>query len=625
MVMWLLRGVMAVVWASACGTGDEGELKWSFNTGDGVFSSPTASLGADGTVYVGSFDGKLYAVTAEGVKKWSFATEGEVDSSPALGLDGTVYVGSDDGRLYAVTAEGGLKWSFTTRGRVYSSPALGPDGTVYVGSFDHNLYAVTAEGGLKWNFTTGERIDSSPALGPDGTVYVGSVDHRLYAFCGTVPPEPEPEPQPGPQPECCDRNICDHKCFHGGACIPGVSFPDPDRAWCDCDDTGYSGSTCSIPDFKCCHQGKRGRCLQSCFNKGKCLAHPQPEAWCNCSGTGFGGETCHTPEHPPDPKVVATAWLVACVVVTVCGSCSVVCFIRHHGHTLRSLRPICLPENDREQSYCGAFSFLCGIVDLMLSMKTCYSMFSCEELQGSFVLALCFLAALVVNYSATVILAFHTLNHIRESRRANTLTTLLRPRASTASSTTRTALGFRRLLPLIVIGSIPRLQSLAMLRLRLFGVEVLNYPMEDRHMFFIRNSGLHHLFVVDIPIVVIGSALIHSTIDDGQPPCEGGSLDWTRATLWCKCVLMVWSLVSTITQLLLTGNCGTSIRGGRDVNGVLEIETVASVLRTSVSSLRTTRDGYDRTSRWVDEARVARRSDGSARSSIRAVGSERSE
>ena len=156
-----------------------------------------------------------------------------------------------------------------------------------------------------------------------------------------------------------------------------------------------------------------------------------------------------------------------------------------------------------------------------------------------------------------------------------------------------------------------------MLRLRLCGVSVLNYPMEDCHMFFIRNSGLHHVFVADIPIVVIGSALVHSTVDDGQSACEGGSLDWTLATLCCKCLLMVWSLVSAITQLLLTGNCGTSIRGGRNVNGVLEIETVASVLRTTASSLRTTGDRDERTARWLDDARsMARQSNGSTISSI---------
>ena len=118
---------------------------------------------------------------------WSFATGDTVRSSPAVGADGTVYVGSDDNKLYAVTPEGQLKWSFATGMAVDSSPAVGADGTVYVGSDSHKLYAVTPEGQLKWSFATGDRVYSKPAVGADGTVYVGSDDHKLYAvmpLCG---------------------------------------------------------------------------------------------------------------------------------------------------------------------------------------------------------------------------------------------------------------------------------------------------------------------------------------------------------------------------------------------------------------------------------------------------------
>jgi outer membrane protein assembly factor BamB len=80
-------------------------LKWSFTTGSSVFSSP--AIGADGTVYVGSYGGKLYAISppangTTGVLKWSFTAGNDVSSSPAIGADGTVYVASYDGRLYAI-------------------------------------------------------------------------------------------------------------------------------------------------------------------------------------------------------------------------------------------------------------------------------------------------------------------------------------------------------------------------------------------------------------------------------------------------------------------------------------------------------------------------------------------
>jgi outer membrane protein assembly factor BamB len=68
-----------------------------------VRSSPAV---ANGVVYVGSDDGRLYAFGAGGcgaatcAPLWSYATGSAVRSSPAV-ANGMVYVGSDDGRLYA--------------------------------------------------------------------------------------------------------------------------------------------------------------------------------------------------------------------------------------------------------------------------------------------------------------------------------------------------------------------------------------------------------------------------------------------------------------------------------------------------------------------------------------------
>ena len=77
---------------------------------------------------------------------WEFETGGEVWSSPAVGADGTVYVGSEDNKVYALDGKTGIKkWEFVTGGAVLSSPAIGADGTVYVGSFDKKVYAIKSE------------------------------------------------------------------------------------------------------------------------------------------------------------------------------------------------------------------------------------------------------------------------------------------------------------------------------------------------------------------------------------------------------------------------------------------------------------------------------------------------
>ena len=81
-----------------------------------------------------------------GAPIWEFETGGYVDSSPAIGSDGTVYVGSVKGNLYAINGKSGVKlWEFETESGVRSSPAIGSDGTVYVGSKDKKLYAIKTE------------------------------------------------------------------------------------------------------------------------------------------------------------------------------------------------------------------------------------------------------------------------------------------------------------------------------------------------------------------------------------------------------------------------------------------------------------------------------------------------
>jgi outer membrane protein assembly factor BamB len=159
---------------------NNGQLKWSFMTGGGVYSSP--AIGSDGTIYVGSYDHKLYAINPDGTEKWNFMTGGIVRSSPAINYNGTIYIGSHDDKLYAINPDGSEKWSFTTGGQVRSSPTIGSDGTIYVGSWDHRVYAINPDGTEKWNFKTGYLIDSAPAIGSDGTVYIGSYDYKLYAI-----------------------------------------------------------------------------------------------------------------------------------------------------------------------------------------------------------------------------------------------------------------------------------------------------------------------------------------------------------------------------------------------------------------------------------------------------------
>ena len=162
-----------------------GAKRWEAVTGDRVSSTP--ALGANGLVYVAPWNGHVYAFEATtGAKRWEFVTGNIMRTSPAIGADGTVYVGSFDRKVYALAGDTGAKrWEFATVDFVSSSPAVSADGTVYVGSFDFKVYALAGATGTKrWEFATGGPVLSSPALGADGTVYVGSSDRKVYALRG---------------------------------------------------------------------------------------------------------------------------------------------------------------------------------------------------------------------------------------------------------------------------------------------------------------------------------------------------------------------------------------------------------------------------------------------------------
>src|SRR5664279_3250532 len=89
--------------------------------------------------------------------KWTFHTQGEVISSPAI-VAGVVYVGSTDGNLYAIDEQSGTqRWKFKTGARIPSSPAVA-NGLIFFGSYDGYFYAVDiSTGKLKWKFHNAER------------------------------------------------------------------------------------------------------------------------------------------------------------------------------------------------------------------------------------------------------------------------------------------------------------------------------------------------------------------------------------------------------------------------------------------------------------------------------------
>jgi outer membrane protein assembly factor BamB len=158
----------------------DGRVKWKFDTASVMGSSPAVT--SDGIVYTPDHEGTLYAINPDGTQRWSYSLGSTVYASPTLGPDGTIYQGSDNGKLHAITPDGKAKWTYATGSVIQSTAAVGNDATIFFGANDHRLYAINQDGTKKWTFKTGGVIESSPAVANDGTVYVGSVDTYLHAI-----------------------------------------------------------------------------------------------------------------------------------------------------------------------------------------------------------------------------------------------------------------------------------------------------------------------------------------------------------------------------------------------------------------------------------------------------------
>ena len=74
-----------------------------------------------------------------GKRLWTFLTRARVESSPAV-AGGRAYIGSNDGRFYALDMSNGAKlWEFTAGAPLSASPAIAA-GRVVIGSQDGKLY-----------------------------------------------------------------------------------------------------------------------------------------------------------------------------------------------------------------------------------------------------------------------------------------------------------------------------------------------------------------------------------------------------------------------------------------------------------------------------------------------------
>lgn len=110
-----------------------------------------------------------------------FSTSSTLFARPGVGEGGALYVGSGDGYLHALHADGGYRWSYTVQGRIAAPPVEEPrSGRVFVATSEKRLYALEADAHLRWVFPLPVAPQSELLLTPSGTLLFVGQDEHLY-------------------------------------------------------------------------------------------------------------------------------------------------------------------------------------------------------------------------------------------------------------------------------------------------------------------------------------------------------------------------------------------------------------------------------------------------------------
>ncbi|WP_248910067.1 outer membrane protein assembly factor BamB family protein [Halocatena marina] len=166
-----------------------GERLWQYTNPHPITGTPAV---AKETVYVSDARGVHAIASDDGSRRWRFEghpikerewSNFSVDGSAPAVANGTVYTGAADERVYALDADSGEKrWEFWTWNNVTGDPVV-TDETVYIGSEDSYIYALDVETGTRhWEFDTAGRIRGTGGAVVDGRLYISTFSDGLYVL-----------------------------------------------------------------------------------------------------------------------------------------------------------------------------------------------------------------------------------------------------------------------------------------------------------------------------------------------------------------------------------------------------------------------------------------------------------
>lgn len=175
-----------------------GSVMWSVDT---LQACGSPVMDAAGNSYVGTCDGKLYALALRyGAVRWVMDTNNtHAMAGAALGTDGSIVIVSSAGVVYSVNpTSGAVRWLFVATWTVTGAPAIATDNTVFVTSWDAHIYMLNGDMGVMLDsYLADDWIEASPAIGSAGAIFFSTDSGTVYKL-QPVYPSPSPSPSVAP-------------------------------------------------------------------------------------------------------------------------------------------------------------------------------------------------------------------------------------------------------------------------------------------------------------------------------------------------------------------------------------------------------------------------------------------
>ena len=224
-----------------------------------------------------------------------------------------------------------------------------------------------------------------------------------------------------------------------------------------------------------------------------------------------------------------------CMLVTLLLSVAplmpIVQTFRESIRNLEEVPEISLPPGKNMHGWFGLILWFKGVAGIFVTFFFCIKLFHSEE----WVLCTCATVTFVATTGTTVfLLTFEALPAVMRKTPA--------AKAYKLENSAVTALA--------QFFAISRIQSFTIVRLQLCGRELLSMPMSESHFHFLKNAGLYHHLIEDIPCLVVGIASITMHINGSPGWLPLSAEDWACAKIALSAGSLVYGFIDNSSQLL---------------------------------------------------------------------------